>query len=411
MSCGSELSEWTAVAGSTDNKRKRSEELEAGELDEKLQRTSVEVPKGPRAGVGPFGGFGDQGGRGRGSSGRGDRRRSDRGRDIHAPRGTSHSGSIGQTTNPQGRDTNQSPAVLPFEDRDLKWCLLCHWSDHNTSNCAGGQGPEAKRESMCADLQWTQFRRGVATRWLWSEPKNIHELMDHLTTHQHHMLRIAEWFAERDNLLQAIMEDEEWMARLDPVVVEGETSADVYVAQIVAANNATKAFAVNSTGVVFLAFKQLVTGNRVRGVGETAVQFRARLASEVLQFPGNYPVRQEALLKLVASLEKLWTTYTTRMDELEANLLQKRYSGRDLSRAIQRIIRLPTSYFRIEEVRAVDNKSFWMPVFQPCGLNKLEEYKDGGVRMPGDELYKPTKIVKATISVARTDRVDKKCLS
>lgn len=195
------------------------------------------------------------------------------------------------------------------------------------------------------------------------------------------------------------------MSRLRPVLGEGEIAKNVYEAQIVLANNASKAFAVNVTGAIYLAFKNLVTGKRVKVSRETAVQFRARLASEVIRSPGNYPVHKEPLQKLVASLEKLWTTYVTRMDELEANLLLKRYSGQGLSRAEQRIIRLPTSYLRMDVKRAVDDKPLWMPVFRPCGLYQLEEYKDDEVKMPADELYKSPKAVKATARGGRTDLV------
>lgn len=186
----------------------------------------------------------------------------------------------------------------PLEIHQLKWCLGCNWSGHNTSECKGSS--YTSKEPLVADTHWERFDRKLDLSAQYEKPRDVLELMDYLQVHQSIMGAVEgrNFFAERDTVLRALLQDQSYLDTLDPILRAGETSKSIYEAQIIKANNATKSFLVAVVQAIFVVFRDTVVGQRRRLGRENASQFRMRLTEEVKDYPARFPLNDQALQAL-----------------------------------------------------------------------------------------------------------------
>lgn len=307
---------------------------------------------------------------------------------------------VGSDTDLKMTDDKPADAKRGVKSERLsKWCLKCHWSRHNTSECNGSDGDT---EAVVAELYWGKYERQVHISLLWKQPNDVYELMDQLTTHQHSFLKMERFFADRDNLLQQVLEDGEFLVGLQPTLGDNETATSIYESLLNMANCATKAFVVSVVQAIFVIFKAVVVGKRSRSTGETNLQFRARMARMVFesQSAQEFPLSDKILETFKSSLDFAWQVYVGRMENLEKEYLERYFSKQVLSTGQQRIVRLPTSYLRLRTMTEFEGKALIWPVFYPFDLSSLEEYQADDVGDPLDDLYQPpVEIITGTSTV------------
>lgn len=288
-------------------------------------------------------------------------------------------------------------------ERIYKWCLKCHWSHHNTSEC---KGADRDIEPVVAELYWRAYQRPTLLSLLSKPPNDVYELMDQLTTHQMYFMNMKRFFAERDDLLQQVLEDGTFLADLQPELGDGETPTGIYETLVTKANCATKMFVVSVVQAIFVIFRAVVVGKRVRGTGETTPQFRARMARMVFESASarEFPLSNQFLETLKSSLDFAWKVYVGRMDNLEKEYLERHFSKQVMSWGQQRIVRLPTSYMRLEMMTEAEAKQLIFPVFKPVRIASLAEYKSHFFAHHLDDLYvPPEKLITGTVLQANDE--------
>lgn len=267
---------------------------------------------------------------------------------------------------------------------DLKWCLTCHWSGHNTLECEGKPFLDIEQSLNI----WGPFRRDPSLMCVWSEPKHVYDLVNRSTTLQMSLPGMNEFFIARDDLLRQVLGDCELLARLQPILGDDQTARSIYETLVTEANTFTKAFVVAITQSIFIAIDTVMDDAWGKTGDENDSDFRYRVAA--MFWDGATPLEslfsEDTTEILKFSLLSCWGEYLKGMEVLEKSYLVRYFSKRMLSRGERRVARLPTSYMRLEMMTEVDGKQLLLPAFKPVKIASLAEYKSDSVAHHLDSL-------------------------